>query len=167
VVEGPLLIVAGPGTGKTRTLTHRLAHLVADLGVPPEECLALTFSRRAAAEMSGRLERLLPGKVHRVPLMTFHALGLAILREQASRVDMRAPLRVVGEAERVRLLTETLSTTQRRARQLLGRVSRWKRGESTAGAPLKPEDRQALAAYERALRERAWVDFDDLLLMPV
>jgi len=167
VVEGPLLIVAGPGTGKTRTLTHRLAHLVAALGVPPEECLALTFSRRAAAEMSGRLERLLPGKVHRVPLMTFHALGLAILREQASRVDMRAPLRVVGEAERVRLLTETLSTTQRRARQLLGRVSRWKRGESTAGAPLKPEDRQALAAYERALRERAWVDFDDLLLMPV
>jgi len=195
VVEGPLLIVAGPGTGKTRTLTHRLAHLVADVGVPPEACLALTFSRRAAAEMAERLERLLPAEFGRVPVMTFHALGLAILREQASGPDVQGPLRVAGEAERVRVLTETLSTTERRARQRLGRISRWKRGEgdtegdspifaarklgqSPAARKLgqfpaarklgqSPEDRQTLAAYERALRERGWVDFDDLLLRPV
>ena len=61
VPDGPLLIVAGPGTGKTRTLTHRIAYLVADLGVPPEQCLAITFTRRAAEEMQERLTALLPG----------------------------------------------------------------------------------------------------------
>jgi DNA helicase II / ATP-dependent DNA helicase PcrA len=61
-VEGPLLIVAGPGSGKTRTLTHRIAHLVAERGVAPEHCLAITFTRRAAAEMRDRLGRLLPGR---------------------------------------------------------------------------------------------------------
>ncbi len=60
IVEGPLLIVAGPGTGKTRTLTHRLAHLIAERGVSPEQCLAVTFSRRAAAEMEERLAALVP-----------------------------------------------------------------------------------------------------------
>ena len=59
-VDGPLLIVAGPGTGKTRTLTHRIAHLIAERGVAPEQCLAVTFSRRAAAELEERLAALLP-----------------------------------------------------------------------------------------------------------
>src|SRR5262249_21690915 len=59
ITEGALLIIAGPGTGKTRTLTHRIAHLVADLGVPPEQCLAITFTRRAADEMKDRLLALL------------------------------------------------------------------------------------------------------------
>ena len=60
IVDGPLLIVAGPGTGKTRTLTHRLAYLIAELGAAPERCLAVTFSRRAAAELEERLAALLP-----------------------------------------------------------------------------------------------------------
>ncbi len=165
ICQGPLLIVAGPGTGKTRTLTHRLAHLVADEGVPPEQCLALTFSRRAASEMSQRLAGLLPELSDRLPVMTFHALGLAILRKHGRRLGLHEPIRVAAEADRAALLEETLSTTSRRARQLLGRISRWKRGDS--GGELKPQDQQTLAAYQQALRQRGWVDFDDLLLLPV
>ncbi len=71
VADGPLLIVAGPGSGKTRTLTHRMAHLIAERGVPPSACLAITFTRRAAAEMRERLAALLsarmPGRAAHVP----------------------------------------------------------------------------------------------------
>ncbi|WP_275936223.1 UvrD-helicase domain-containing protein, partial [Sorangium cellulosum] len=71
LTEGALLLLAGPGTGKTRTLTHRIAHLVVDLGVPPEQCLAITFTRRAADEMRERLVALLGEAGGRVPAMTF------------------------------------------------------------------------------------------------
>jgi superfamily I DNA/RNA helicase len=79
--KGPLLVVAGPGTGKTRTLTHRIAYLCLELGVPAEQCLAITFTRRAAEEMRGRLEVLLPEGASRVFVSTFHALCLSLLRE--------------------------------------------------------------------------------------
>src|SRR3954468_22151200 len=79
IVDGPLLIVAGPGTGKTRTLTHRLAYLIAERGAAPENCLAVTFSRRAAAEMEERLAALLPEAAGRVLVATFHGLGLTLL----------------------------------------------------------------------------------------
>src|SRR5438034_8845773 len=80
-VAGPLLMVAGPGSGKTRVLTYRIAHLVAECGVAAESCLAITFTRRAAAEMRERLARLLPQDAERVAIHTFHSLGLAILRQ--------------------------------------------------------------------------------------
>ena len=80
---GPMLIVAGPGTGKTRTLTHRIAYLCADMDVFPEECLAITFTRRAAAEVAERLTTLLGPVAEDVTVSTFHALCLAILREHA------------------------------------------------------------------------------------
>src|SRR5262249_6076818 len=81
-LDGPLLIVAGPGSGKARTPTYRLAHLAAERGAAAENCLAITFTRRAAAEMRERLARLLPGRAPQVEVHTFHSLGLALLREQ-------------------------------------------------------------------------------------
>src|SRR5207244_5108079 len=85
---GPLLIVAGPGTGKTRTLTHRIAYLCAELGVRPEVCLAITFTRRAADELRQRLAGLLGPVASDVTVSTFHALGLAILREHAGALGL-------------------------------------------------------------------------------
>ncbi|HEX6683975.1 MAG TPA: UvrD-helicase domain-containing protein [Candidatus Limnocylindrales bacterium] len=79
---GPLLIVAGPGTGKTRTLTHRLAYLCAEMNVYPEQCLAITFTRRAADELRHRLGSLLGPVAKDVTVSTFHALALSLLREQ-------------------------------------------------------------------------------------
>ena len=90
---GPLLIVAGPGTGKTRTLTHRIAYLCAELGVFPEQCLAITFTRRAAEELRHRLDGLLGPVADDVTVATFHSLGLAILRENAAAVGLSPDFR--------------------------------------------------------------------------
>src|SRR6185295_16758428 len=91
IVEGPLLIVAGPGTGKTRTLAYRLAHLIRERGARAEECLAVTFSRRAAAELEERLAALLTALAGRPLVATFHGLGLAMLREQADWIRPVGP----------------------------------------------------------------------------
>jgi DNA helicase II / ATP-dependent DNA helicase PcrA len=97
---GPLLVVAGPGTGKTRTLTHRIAYLCAEMGVLPEQCLAITFTRRAAEELRDRLVGLLGPVADDVTVGTFHALGLAILRENATAAGLPAGFRVADETER-------------------------------------------------------------------
>ncbi|HWG98642.1 MAG TPA: UvrD-helicase domain-containing protein, partial [Pilimelia sp.] len=97
---GPLLIIAGPGTGKTRTLTHRIAYLCAELGVFPEHCLAITFTRRAAEELRNRLTGLLGPVAEDVTVATFHSLGLAILREQAAAAGLPEGFRIADDAER-------------------------------------------------------------------
>ncbi|HWL53637.1 MAG TPA: UvrD-helicase domain-containing protein [Chthoniobacteraceae bacterium] len=150
VTHGPLLIIAGPGTGKTRTLTHRLAHLIVDHGAAPGSCLAITFTRRAAAEMQERLSDLLPeGVGARVPVMTFHSLGLAILREQEERLGLGAPLRVAGESELRSLARDFSGVTASEAKTWLARRD------------LRP------AAFTQAMRACGLVDFDDLIALSV
>ena len=166
---GALLIVAGPGTGKTRTLTHRIAHLIMDEGAEPEACLAITFTRRAADELRERLRALLGDQGERVPTMTFHALGLSILREHAG--DRRAR-GLAGERERSEILERALGLPARRAARLLADISRLKRicprrvdaGRLAPGAlPPRGELDRAWQAYEEALDARGRWDFDDLV----
>ncbi|MFI7025837.1 UvrD-helicase domain-containing protein [Micromonospora sp. NPDC049900] len=97
---GPLLIVAGPGTGKTRTLTHRIAYLCAELNVFPERCLAITFTRRAAEELRHRLDGLLGPVAEDVTVGTFHSLGLTILRENAATAGLPDDFRIADDADR-------------------------------------------------------------------
>jgi superfamily I DNA/RNA helicase len=97
---GPLLIVAGPGTGKTRTLTHRIAYLCAELNVYPEHCLAITFTRRAAEELRQRLDGLLGPVAEDVTVGTFHSLGLTILRENAALAGLPTDFRIADDTER-------------------------------------------------------------------
>jgi len=164
IVRGPLLIMAGPGTGKTRTLTYRIAHLIADHNVLPEQCLAITFTRRAAGEMTVRLAGLLPDNANPVPVMTFHALGLLILRENASRLGLPSSFRVAGDGERLRLLVERLEMSERKAKRALGQISRAKR--DGAANPDTDEGR-ILRQYQQLLRDEQLVDFDDLIVPPV
>ena len=141
---GPLLIIAGPGTGKTRTLTHRIAHLVTERGVAPEECLAITFTRRAAGELAERLAALAPGHADRLTVATFHSLGLRILREHHARFGLSASF---GIADPQRQLEVAASVV----------------GE---GEPARRLVAEGGERYREALRAQDLVDFDDLVALP-
>ena len=161
VTSGSLLIVAGPGSGKTRTLTHRIAHLVANQGVSPDECLAITFTRRAAGEMRERLQTLLPGAGEGVPVHTFHSFGLAVLRAHWNAAGLQRGFRVATDDERVRLLRDALDLSERKARGRLGAISRARR---TAAPPEGDGASEAEEAYRREMELRNWIDFDDLVI---
>jgi DNA helicase-2/ATP-dependent DNA helicase PcrA len=168
--EGPLLVVAGPGTGKTRTLTHRLAYLVAERGLAAERCLAITFTRRACAELQERLDALVPGDARRMVVTTFHGLGLRILREQHEAVGLGPGFRVADDTERLELLGELLGRPEREARRLLPELVRRKRARAARWPDLDAEPSEVagpLARYEAAMRKLDLVDLDDLLALPV
>ncbi|HID24655.1 MAG TPA: ATP-dependent helicase, partial [Planctomycetaceae bacterium] len=179
-LAGPLVVIAGPGTGKTRTLTHRLAYGIAQRHADPEQCLTLTFSRRAAAELRERLCRLLPKSGRAVTIMTFHTLGLFILREHGGKVGLPERFRVAADEERRQLLRDGLQVSHRRATKLLSQISKFKRSSSPTAAWNGSSDepasgpkgpvadktlQEALRLYQDRLRRHAWVDFDDLILL--
>jgi len=163
IVERPLLIVAGPGSGKTRTLTHRIAHLVAECGILPAQCLAITFTRRAAAEMQERLAQLVPAAAEAIAIHTFHSLGLAILREHPDATGLQRGFRIAGEAERVAMLAETQAISTHKAETLLRAISTAKR----TSPPPDQEIADAMTGYRDAMAARNWVDFDDLVGLAV
>ena len=147
----PLMIIAGPGTGKTRTLTHRIAAAVAEQGVPAEACLALTFTRRAAEEMRERLAALLGRRAARLTVTTFHGLGLMILREHHELAGLAADFTVADEKAVLEVATE-LAGSPRGGRALL------------AGAAADPQRRELL---RQGLAARDLVDFDGLVELAV
>jgi uncharacterized protein (TIGR00375 family) len=110
---GPLLVVAGPGSGKTRALTHRIAYLCAELAVPAAQCLSITFTRRAAEELRTRLAGLLGDAAREVTVTTFHALGLRILREHPEPAGLPPGFRVAEEPERVAARAEAGADLER------------------------------------------------------
>nr|WP_205863846.1 UvrD-helicase domain-containing protein [Planosporangium mesophilum] len=161
---GPMLIVAGPGTGKTRTLTHRIAYLCAELNVYPEQCLAITFTRRAAEELRQRLDGLLGPVAEDVTVATFHSLGLSILRENAGAAGLSPHFRVAEEAERLEVVAEAAglgsNPSEREARRALASLA--------DDAPLREQDTTVLREkYVKALRARDLVDLDELVSLPV
>ena len=163
ITRGPVLIIAGPGSGKTRTLTHRIAHLIAEEGVPARNCLAITFTRRASLEMRERLTRLLPKDADRIPIHTFHSLGQTILQEQPTAARLPADFRVADDIERTELIKALLDIAPRQAKKLLADISRSKRTAQRAN----DEVAAALEVYQPELVRRGWVDFDDLIGLTV
>jgi ATP-dependent DNA helicase UvrD/PcrA len=162
--DGPLIVMAGPGSGKTRMLTHRLAHLMLERGVPAASCLAVTFTRRAAEELRGRLAALLPRRAGACAVHSFHSLGLAILRAHGAAAGLQPDFRIADEPERRAALTGALGVTGSKAAQVLKAISLLKR---TGREPDDAETALALAACRRLGTEQNWVDFDDLVALPV
>src|SRR5258708_2239169 len=162
--DGPLIVMAGPGSGKTRMLTHRLAHLVLERGVPAAACLAVTFTRRAAEELRGRLAALLPPSAGACAVHSFHSLGLAILRANGAAAGLKADFRIADEPERRAALATELGVTEGKAARLLKAISRLKR------TGLKPDDAEAaaaLAACRQLAMEQNWVAFEALVRLAV
>jgi uncharacterized protein (TIGR00375 family) len=190
--DGPMLVVAGPGAGKTRVLVRSLARRLRD-GVEPERCLAITFTRRARDEMRERLAVSVPDAASRVGVATFHGLGLLILREQNilggrppippgrasdegqeyrthNGVGFDAKLKVADEPTRRAVLREL--SGQGRWSALGEKIADAKRSLALASASSIAPDTDMemaalLAAYDARLRERGLVDVDDLVTLPV
>jgi len=174
--EGPLLILAGAGSGKTRVLTRRIAYLVQRTGLSPERILALTFTNKAAGEMALRVEALLGMPVRGLWIGTFHSICLRLLRRHAALLGY-APGLSVFDADDQRALVrrllkdEGLEEKPRRARDLLGLISRAKTAGTSAEAfraeartPAQQVAGRIFERYQQALRDQNAMDFDDLLL---
>src|SRR5664279_2926544 len=111
--EGPLLVVAGAGSGKTRVLTYRVAHLIRACGVKPHEILAITFTNRAASEMRSRLVTLLGRQAERAWIMTFHAACGRILRAEIPRLGYRSSFTIYDQPDQIRLVKICLEELER------------------------------------------------------
>jgi DNA helicase-2/ATP-dependent DNA helicase PcrA len=159
---GPLAIVAGPGTGKTRTLTHRIAHKVLSGAVVTGRVLAVTFTNRAAAEMQERLGGLLGATADEIEVLTLHRLGLTLLRHEGEAAGLPRDFTVLGEEEGLTLLRQATSLSARDAVRALAAISLAKRGGADG-----QESPAALEAYTGALAGARAVDLDDLITRPV
>jgi len=175
--EGPLLVLAGPGSGKTRVITHRIVRLL-QRGVQPDQILALTFTNKAAREMGARIERLLGGM--RVRVSTFHRFCSRILRRWPERVGLKENFTILDHSDQVTLIRhimkeEKLDTVFHDPGRVLSRISRARNDmitseifrqqfEQRVGNPLEAIVYQVFPLYETRVRQQNAVDFDDLLL---
>ena len=177
-MDGPLLVLAGAGSGKTRVITTRVAYLI-QRGVRPESILAVSFTNKAANEMRERVAALVsPEVARRVHLSTFHALGAAILREDIQQLGFQKPFTIIDEGERrrmVRLILKELRLdgTKAGAARILTLISRAKNAMLEPAAmpearydPEMPRAQRLYDVYNTGLRNQNAVDFDDLLLLP-
>ena len=177
-LEGPLLVLAGAGTGKTRVLTTRIGHILSQGRARPGQILAVTFTNKAAREMKARVGELIGGVVEGMPwLGTFHAIGVKILRRHAELVELKPSFTVLDTDDQIRLIKQLLQAEnidEKRwpARLLASMIDGWKNrglrpdrvpdGESFGFGNGKGRDLYAL--YQRRLKELNAADFGDLLL---
>jgi DNA helicase II / ATP-dependent DNA helicase PcrA len=177
--EGPVLVVAGAGSGKTRVLTHRIAHLVTACGVKPQEILAITFTNKAAGEMKERLEGILGDVAQRMWVMTFHAACGRILRREAPRLGYRSNFTIYDQADQVRLVKQCLEELDRDPKRFVPRGIH-AQISNAKNQLIGPEEYKSRVAsfydqtvadvyglYQRRLHASNAVDFDDLLMLTV
>jgi len=178
-VEGPLLVLAGAGSGKTGVIARKIAHLIDAHAVAPDRICAITFTNKAAREMKERVTPLLPKGTKAKPwISTFHTLGLRILKEDFAAVGYRARFTLFDARDSEGVIAEIarreLGSTNFDLRTLQSRISNWKNALlDPAAARAEAVEPQAKAAavcyaqYAQALRAYNAMDFDDLIALPV
>jgi DNA helicase-2/ATP-dependent DNA helicase PcrA len=172
-IEGPLLILAGAGSGKTRVITHRIAYMLGQ-GVPQSAILAVTFTNKAAQEMAGRVRELCAQKLQNLTVSTFHAFGVRVLREQGYRLDYRRNISIYDQTDKQTLIKEIARDLGLLRRgddgfdsykvaglfsKLKSKTADWQE-ETNHLRPLFEEYQQRLKLFNA-------VDFDDLIRLPV
>src|SRR5919204_705275 len=177
--EGPVLVVAGAGSGKTRVLTRRIAHLLAAVGVKPPEILAITFTNKAANEMLERLELLVGAPARACWVMTFHAACGRILRREAPRLGYRTTFTIYDQADQIRLVKQCLEELERDPKRFVPRGihAQVSNAKNNLVGPEAYRERVAsfydqtvaevYELYQRRLHTSNAVDFDDLLMLTV
>jgi DNA helicase-2/ATP-dependent DNA helicase PcrA len=177
--EGPLLVVAGAGSGKTRVLTYRVAHLINACGVKPNEILAITFTNKAAGEMRERLESLLGPVARTIWILTFHAACGRILRREVQRLGYRSNFTIYDQADQVRLTKQVLEELEKDPKRFVPRGihAQISAAKNQLVTPAEYAERvasfydQTVAEtydlYQRRLFASNAVDFDDLLMLTV
>jgi DNA helicase-2/ATP-dependent DNA helicase PcrA len=177
--EGPLLVLAGAGSGKTRVLTQRIAYLVGVCGIAPEGILAVTFTNKAAGEMRERVEKLLGADARAIWLATFHSVCVRLLRREIGHLGMSRGFVIYDDADTLATVKEALRRNRLDPkvvdpRRLRWRIDQWKNaGQSPAAAAQEAQDFEArraaeiYATYQRLLVDANALDFGDLLLKTV
>lgn len=177
-LRGPVLILAGAGTGKTRVITFRIAHLVGR-GIPPENVLAVTFTNKAAREMQERVRKLIPkrkdndGKVVKPTICTFHSLCVRILRQHIERLGYKKNFVIYDESEQIGTVRKILSSVSGKdvksdPRAVLSLISRYKNKGSfgeDVDENLVATAQIVIRKYDSALKACNAVDFDDLIVL--
>jgi len=178
-ISGPLLVLAGAGSGKTRVITHKIAYLIERCDFSPRHICAVTFTNKAAREMKARAARMREGKNHRgLRVSTFHTLGLNILRREHQALGYRSGFSILDAQDTETLLRELLQkhglADDASPGALQWRISGWKNNLCSAERALSRADDATEAAdaelyreYQRRLKAYNAVDFDDLILQPV
>ena len=178
-IDGPCLVLAGAGSGKTSVITEKIAYLIKDCGIPARNIFAVTFTNKAAREMKGRAGKLLANKEKRgLSVSTFHNLGLRIIRSELKLLGLKAGFSIFDGQDAKLIIKELMLRSGEDAEDEIGEVqnqiSQWKNEMlPPASAVSYAKDKHTLrnahvyAAYDRLLRAYNGVDFDDLILLPV
>ncbi|MCQ8895668.1 UvrD-helicase domain-containing protein [Limnobacter humi] len=174
-VDGPCLVLAGAGSGKTRVITQKIAHLIQNQGVQARNIAAVTFTNKAAKEMEERAAKLLKdGEGKGLLVCTFHSLGMRILREEHAHAGLKNRFSILDSTDTFGLVQQLYSTTDKQLiRKAQSTISLWKNGlkdPDTALVEATDDDEAQLArlykSYEATLAAYQAVDFDDLILKP-
>ncbi len=177
--QGPLLILAGPGSGKTRVISHRIAHLIGESGTPPGKIMAVTFTNKAARELRERVEGLLGSVARGVTLGTFHSVCSRILRADGDPIGVPSAFVIYDDADQMSLMKRVCTEfgfdpKQYPPRAILSLISRAKSDLITADAfsskvssYLEEIAARAYARYQALLSENAALDFDDIIMKTV
>ncbi len=169
-VDGPILIIAGAGSGKTRVITYRIAHML-DIGIPQSQILALTFTNKAAKEMESRVKELTRKKLQNLTVSTFHAFGVRILRADIDKLGYRENFSIYDETDRSALIKESGRELKFTADALdVYKIGNLFSNIKTGRKNWESENdmyRNLYEAYEEGLKLYNSVDFDDLIVLPI
>lgn len=175
-LDGPLLVLAGAGSGKTRVISHKIAYLIEECGYQAREIAAITFTNKAAREMQERVGSLLEGKSAKgLTIATFHSLGLKMLRAEAELLGYKPQFSILDSSDSFKILADVLSTTDKQLlRKTQWQISQWKNGfvnpdqaKASADEELTHAAAKVYQLYQQTLKAYQAVDFDDLIKLPV
>ncbi|CAN4273686.1 UvrD Superfamily I DNA and RNA helicases [Methylophilaceae bacterium] len=174
-LDGPLLVLAGAGSGKTRVITQKISYLIDEAGYVPKEIAAITFTNKAAREMQERVGKLMQGKPTKgLTIATFHSIGLQMLRQESALLGYKPQFSILDSSDSFKIVADILATTDKQLlRKTQWQISAWKnafinpdQAKADADEELTHATAKVYQLYQQTLKAYQAVDFDDLIKLP-